>query len=876
MTSQEIRRAFLDFFASKQHKIVPSASLVLKDDPTLMFTNSGMVQFKDYFLGNKIPISSRIADTQKCLRVSGKHNDLEDVGFDGTHHTLFEMLGNWSFGDYFKDEAIAWSWELLTDKLNLPKDRLYATVFGGDAKEDLARDQEAFDLWRRFLPESNILDGSKKDNFWEMGAQGPCGPCSEIHIDLRSDAERAKIPGEQLVNQDHPLVIEIWNNVFIQFERKADGHLEKLSKKHVDTGMGFERLCMVLQNKKFTYDTDIFTPFIQKVEEITKLTYDGSYARDAKKDVAMRVVADHVRAVAFTIADGVLPSNTGAGYVIRRILRRAVRYYYSFLNYSEPLLCQLMPILNENFGSVFPEIGAQVDFITKIILEEEKGFLRTLDAGLKRIEQVEITNNVLNGASAFELYDTFGFPIDLTRLIMSERGVTVDEVGFEAALLQQKKRSRADAEKQMGDWVVLDDTPSVEFVGYDQLRVEKSHVLKYRLVKDKKGEQFQIVLSRTPFYAEGGGQVGDTGAMYFEGEKILVLNTRKENDLIIHTVDKLPEHIKDPTVRCIVDAERRQLIENNHSATHLLHAALRKVLGTHVAQKGSLVSNEYLRFDFSHFEKMTDAQLSEVEHIVNQKIRENIARTSKVVTIAEAQTAGAMMLFGEKYGEVVRMVTIDPQYSIELCGGCHVDATGEIGYFKITSESAVAAGVRRIEAVTSEAAEEYFNAALGELHAVRRALNVSGSVVEKVESLQEENKRLQKRIEQFENEKLHAIQDILVKQAITNADGTKVIVAELDFGDANAQKTLCYNLEKALNAPSIIVLGAITNGKPILSVRISEELAKSKNLNAGNIVRELAKEMGGSGGGQPFFATAGGTQAENLGKALAKAHELVN
>ena len=889
MTSQQIRKAFLDFFASKQHKIVPSAPLVLKDDPTLMFTNSGMVQFKDYFLGNRVPPAVRIADTQKCLRVSGKHNDLEDVGFDGTHHTLFEMLGNWSFGDYFKTEAIAWSWELLTEVLKLPKDRLYATVFGGDTKEGLEPDDEAKQLWLKFLPENHILYGNKKDNFWEMGAQGPCGPCSEIHFDMRSDAERAKTAGETLVNQDDPQVVEIWNNVFMQFERKADGHLEPLPSKHVDTGMGFERLCMILQNKNYTYDTDIFAPTIHWLEQETGKKYTGSYDRTAKTDVAMRVVADHIRAVAFAIADGCLPSSGGAGYVIRRILRRAVRYYYSFLDVREPLLHKLIPALAENFKNVFPELIAQEDFVKKVILEEEKAFLRTLELGLKKIDHLisgfgfripenqlsasEIADpksEILDGVTAFELFDTFGFPIDLTRLIMLELGITVDEAGFEKALAEQKNRSRSDAEKQTGDWTILDETPNVEFVGYDHLQIEKTHVLKYRTVKDKKGEQYQIVLSRTPFYAEGGGQVGDTGVMYFEGEKIQVLDTKKENETIFHYVDKLPHFVEDKTVRSIVDSPRRKLIENNHSATHLLHAALRKVLGKHVAQKGSLVNENYLRFDFSHFEKVTDEQIAKIETIVNAKIRENVARTSDVITIEQARESGAMMLFGEKYGDRVRMVTIDPAFSKELCGGCHVNTTGQIGLFKITSEESSATGVRRITAVTADAAEKYVSEQLNELNAVKATLKNPKSIVERINALQEENKNLQKQLEVFMLEKASSLQKELRTQ-FKNINGVQTLITMLPIHDANSIKMLAYNLEKEIGVSVFIVFGTVNDDKPQLTIRISENLVKERGLNAGTIVRELAKEIKGGGGGQAFFATAGGTDASGLENALEKA-----
>jgi alanyl-tRNA synthetase len=867
MKSSQVRKAFLAFFESKGHKIVPSAPLVNKNDPTLMFTNSGMVQFKDYFLGNRVPASRRVADTQKCLRVSGKHNDLEDVGFDGTHHTMFEMLGNWSFGDYFKVEAIDWSWELLTVVLQLPKDRLYATVFGGDASEGLDSDDEAKQIWLKYVPENHIIYGNKKDNFWEMGAQGPCGPCSEIHIDLRDDAERALVSGESLVNMDHPRVIEIWNNVFMQFERRADGSLIPLPSKHVDTGMGFERLCMALQGVLYTYDTDVFTPFIRLVEQESGIKYTGSYERSSKTDVAIRVVVDHIRAVAFTIADGQLPDNGEAGYVIRRILRRAVRYYFSFLGIKEPFLYKLIPLLSSEFKDVFPELHAQEQFVTRVILEEEKAFLRTLENGLKRFETLKVENNILDGQTAFEFHDTFGFPIDLTQLIASEKGYSVDMVGYKKALEVQKNNSKADAVKSVGDWIVLDEAVGVDFVGYDQLKVEKSHVLKYRAVNDKKGQQYQIVLSRTPFYPEGGGQVGDQGFMYFEGEKIAVVDTKKENNLIIHFVNKLPQFIDDKTVRCIVDGSRRHEIEGNHSATHLLHAALRSVLGTHVAQKGSLVNDENLRFDFSHFAKVEDAQIAEIELIVNQKIRENIAlEESRNTPIEEARKAGAMMLFGEKYGDSVRMITFDPAYSRELCGGCHVSATGKIGYFKIISEGAVAAGVRRIEAVSGTKAEAFINIELGELAAIRDIFKNPKNTAKNVAALQDENRRLQKEIEKMMDAQAHVLQGQLRSKFLT-INGVNILATRIEISDAKTVKTLAYNLEKE-KGNALIVFGTVSNDKPQLTIVISEELVKSKGLNAGAMIRELAKDIKGGGGGQAFFATAGGTEVGGLDGAL--------
>ncbi len=889
MTSKEIRQTFLRFFESKQHKIVSSAPLVLKNDPTLMFNNSGMVQFKDYFLGNGTPVAPRIADTQKCLRVSGKHNDLEDVGFDGTHHTLFEMLGNWSFGDYFKTEAIAWSWELLVDVYQLDPSRIYATVFGGDEKESLESDEEARDIWRKYLPDSHILDGSKKDNFWEMGAQGPCGPCSEIHYDFRPDSERAKVSGASLVNQDDPSVVEIWNNVFMQYERKADGSLVPLGAKHVDTGMGFERLCMILQGKNFTYDTDVFTPYIQQIEAQSGIKYMGSYSREAKSDVAIRVVADHIRAVALVIADGQMPAAGGAGYVIRRILRRAVRYAYSFLGIKEPFLNQLVPTLAQELGDVFPEIRAQKDFVQKVILEEEKSFLRTLESGLKRLETIEIQGTTIGGSVAFELFDTYGFPLDLTELIAKERGLDVDLVGFDTALQAQKKRSKLDAEKQVGDWITVLDDNQVQFVGYDQLKVENAQVLKYRAVKDKKGLQYQIVLNRTPFYPEGGGEIGDTGAMYFsppqstqkeeaqgnsEVEKILVIDTKKENDLIIHLVDTLPENIHDERVRAQVDTDKRHRIENNHTATHLLHAALRQVVGTHVAQKGSLVSQDGLRFDLSHFKKFNDAQIAEIERIVNEKIRQNIAlEEARNLPIEEARKSGAMMLFGEKYGESVRMITFDAKYSRELCGGCHVKATGQIGLFKITAEAAVAAGVRRIEAVTAKDAEDFVDKELAELKAIRDIFKNPQKTAERVQNQQDTVKELQKQIEGFFAEKATALQQTLKTQFVSQ-DGVNVLIQKIGLTDANSVKTLVANLEKEIGNV-FIVLASATADKVQVTVRISDELAKAKSLNASQMVRTLATHINGGGGGTATLANASGTNIAGLEAFLNAAKSLI-
>ncbi len=865
MTAKEIRDKFFHFFESKQHKIVPSAPIVNKNDPTLMFTNAGMNQFKDFFLGNKKPDVRRVADTQKCLRVSGKHNDLEEVGIDSYHHTMFEMLGNWSFGDYFKKEAIAWAWELLTEEYGLPKDRLYVSVFEGDMSEGLDADEEAADLWAEYVDRDRILYFDKKDNFWEMGDTGPCGPCSEIHIDLRPDADRSKKDGKDLVNADDPLVVEIWNLVFIQYNRKADGSLEELPEKHIDTGMGFERLCMAVQGTHSNYDTNVFSPFIEYIEQQTGKKYEGSYELSAKKDIAFRVIADHIRATAFTIADGQLPSNTGAGYVIRRILRRAVRYYFSFLDRKEPLLHTMVPLLSEYFGDVFPEIKAQEEFVAKIILEEEKGFLRTLDAGLKRLSQIEIEDKVLDGRVAFELYDTYGFPIDLTRLIGSDEGWTVDEAGFKSALQEQKERSRADAKKVMGDWIDIMDVDGVDFIGYDYESADAVRVVKHRTVQVKDKEVYQLVLDKTPFYAESGGQVGDTGTIDFGSETIKVYDTKKENDLIVHYVDKLPAET-DKEGKAVIKSERRSLIENNHSATHLLHAALRKVLGDHVQQKGSLVNEKYLRFDFSHFEKMTDEQIAEVENIVNQKIRENIQLgEQRNVPIKVAQESGAMMLFGEKYGEHVRMITFDPDYSVELCGGCHVDATGEIGLFKIKSESAIAAGVRRIEALTADAAYAYTNELIAELDDIKSLLKSPTHVVKQIKDLIESNKHLEKEIGQLKSEKAAGLKDSLIAQ-IEEVNGTKVLTAKLEGIEMNDAKGLAMSIDQQVG--SLAILFGIDNGdKANLILNISKDITSDK-LHAGKLIKSISKHIRGGGGGQDFYATAGGKNPAGIDEAF--------
>jgi alanyl-tRNA synthetase len=869
MTSNEIRQKFLDFFASKGHKIVPSAPIVVKDDPTLMFTNAGMNQFKDYFLGNAKPDNPRIADTQKCLRVSGKHNDLEEVGVDTYHHTMFEMLGNWSIGDYFKAEAIAWSWELLTEVYKLPKDRLYVSVFEGDPKENLPPSTIALREWSKLVQPEHIIYGNKKDNFWEMGDTGPCGPCSEIHIDLRTDAERAEVSGHLLVNNDHPQVIEIWNNVFIQYNRKADGSLEQLPAMHVDTGMGFERLVRAIQHKSSNYDTDVFTNTIYAVEKITGKKYEFG---DTKSDVAFRVLADHIRAISFTIADGQLPSNNGAGYVIRRILRRAVRYYYTYLDYKQPLLFQLVGVLAEQFEHVFPELYLQKSFVEKVIKEEEKSFLKTLEGGLRRIEDLKVNaDHTIDGHDVFELYDTYGFPVDLTRLIADEKGWKVDEAGFTKALNEQKERSRADAKRETGDWVVVGAETGTKFCGYDELIVNETKAIKYRVLKQKDKELFQLVLEKTPFYPEGGGQVGDQGFLMFENEVVRVLDTKKENDLIIHIIDRIPDNISSD-IYAEVDANKRSLTENNHSATHLLHAALRQVLGTHVQQKGSLVQDNYLRFDVSHYQKISEQELAQVEKIVNEKIRENIPLVEdRSLPIEEAKKAGAMMLFGEKYGETVRMITFDPGFSRELCGGCHVKFTGKLGLFKITSESGIAAGVRRIEAVTAYKAEEYVNHQMSELAAIKSFFKNNSNTAKNISDLQDENKSLQKEIEKLRAIQASAIKDTLVKSA-KNVNGANVITMKLKDMDTKSAKTLSVNILSELK-DGVVLFGFEDNGKATIMLSIDEPLAKSKSWHAGNIIKELAKNINGGGGGQAFFATAGGNEVSGLDKAISQLNE---
>ena len=884
LSSAEIRKQFLDFFRSKGHEIVPSAPIVIKNDPTLMFTNAGMNQFKEYFLGHRKPSHSRVADTQKCLRVSGKHNDLEEVGVDTYHHTMFEMLGNWSFGDpahpdsgYFKKEAIAWSWELLTEVYKLDKSRLYVTIFEGDQKEGLPKDDEAYNEWKKVIAEDRILMGNKKDNFWEMGDTGPCGPCTEIHVDCRTDKERAEVEGRTLVNNDHPLVIEIWNNVFIQFNRKKDGTLEQLPAKHVDTGMGFERLVRVLQGKNSNYDTDVFSGTIKEVAGITGKEYDNG---DDKQAIAFRVVADHIRAISFTIADGQLPTNTGAGYVIRRILRRAVRYYYTYLEYKQPLLFQLVAILANQFKSVFPELAKQEGFVAKVIREEEDAFLRTLGKGIERFQQYETSNilqpvtldnqvepgdkPVINGKFAFELYDTYGFPLDLTKLMASEKGWIVDETSFESEMQQQKDRSRAATKIDTEDWIEVHKSGKTKFVGYDELEVS-TKVTKYRKVKAKNKEQYQLVLETTPFYAESGGQVGDKGILQFGDEEIVVADTKKENDLIVHVTDKLPADIASP-LKAVVRRYERLTITYNHTATHLLHAALRKVLGNHVTQKGSLVAPGMLRFDFSHFSKVTDEELRRTEEIVNEKIRENIPVVINEMPKEEAVKLGAMALFGEKYGDVVRVVIADPGYSVELCGGTHVGYTGMIGLFTITAETAIAAGVRRIEALTGPAALEYVSEKLGQLKKVTELLKAK-EPVQAIDKLIEDRSALEKRIERLEARQLVTLRnELLQKDEIVN--GITFIGDIVEVDNAEALKKICFDLKNNLN-DYVVVLAANIGGKPFVAIGIADTVAAARNLDAGKIIKEkIAPLIKGGGGGQKTLATAGGQDAGNLKEAI--------
>jgi alanyl-tRNA synthetase len=885
-TASAVRQQFLDFFASKGHHIVPSAPIVVKDDPTLLFINSGMAPFKDYFLGNKPAPYKRIADTQKCLRVSGKHNDLEEVGYDTYHHTMFEMLGNWSFGDYFKTDAIAWAWELLTDVYKLEKDRLYVTYFEGDKVDGTGPDTETQNLWRTYTTDDRILPGNKKDNFWEMGDTGPCGPCTEIHIDLRSEEERAAKPGRELVNADHPQVVEIWNNVFMEFQRLADKSLIKLPEQSVDTGMGFERLMMAVSGVKSNYDTDVFQPLIQFIAKEVGLEYHGTApatvndqpaTENEKTDIAIRVIADHIRTIAFTIADGQLPSNVKAGYVIRRILRRAVRYAFSSLNQKQPFLYKLVPVLADQMAGIFPELKAQTAFVQRVVEEEEISFLKTLETGLRRLDALEesarANGGIIDGKTAFELSDTFGFPLDLTALIAREKGLSVDEEGFKKELEQQKNRSRNAQETEQSDWVTVTEheIPNV-FVGYDQDEAT-ARLLRYRKV-DKKGKtEYQLVLDQTPFYAESGGQIGDTGYLESPLSKVRVIDTKKENDLIIHTTLDLPQDLEAEFL-ARPDAARRTLIKNNHTATHLLQAALRIVLGSHVQQKGSLVNEKVLRFDFSHFTKVTDEQLREIETIVNERIRQQIPLDERRnVPIAEAKNLGAMALFGEKYGDFVRVITFDKDYSVELCGGLHVQNTGSIGYFKITAESAVGAGVRRIEAVTAGAAEAYVDQQLDLLAQVRETLGNPQHLITSIEKQNEEIAGLRKQIESFAQQSINQQKDQLVGQ-VKDLNGVKFLASQVQSSSAESLKTLAFNLRQAV--PNLVlVLGAEIDGKPQLAVMLDDEIAKAGKLNASTLVRELAKEIQGGGGGQPFFATAGGKNVAGLGSAIAKAEAVV-
>jgi alanyl-tRNA synthetase len=866
LTSREIRQKFLDHFARHGHTIVPSAPMVVQDDPTLMFTNAGMNQFKDLFLGNRPVQHKRIADTQKCLRVSGKHNDLEEVGIDTYHHTMFEMLGNWSFGDYFKKEAIEWAWELLTDVYGIDKANIYVTYFGGDEADKLPADIETRDLWLQFMPEERILPFSRKDNFWEMGETGPCGPCTEIHVDVRTAEEKKQKSGRDLVNNDHPQVIEIWNNVFMQFERKADGSLHTLPAQHVDTGMGFERLCMVLQGKRSNYDTDVFQPVIQAIAKAG----GREYGREEKADIAMRVIADHLRAISFAIADGQLPSNTGAGYVIRRILRRAVRYGYSFLGFSEPFMYKLVPTLAGQMGDQFPELKKQQGIVENVMLEEEKAFLRTLEQGTKRIEQaLAESKGTLPGDKAFELFDTFGFPIDLTQLMAREQGRTVDMAGFEIELKKQKERSRAATAVTTGDWVEL-KKGDTEFVGYDELATG-AQILRYRMVSGKGGDQYQLVLDRTPFYAEGGGQVGDQGWLMQGDDQVEVVDTKRENQLVVHFTKELPKDVN-AKLTAQVDSSRRNLTARNHTATHLLHHALRKHLGTHVEQKGSLVAPDRLRFDISHFAKVTPEELATIEREVNTMITDDIVFEDKRnVPIAEAKAMGAMALFGEKYGDQVRVVKFGP--SVELCGGTHVPRTGVIGPFRIVSEGALAAGVRRIEAITSVEAERMINEKLAKLDAINAALKNPADVVQAVEKLVEQNASLTKELEKFAREKVKGYAASLPLKAKKNARGMTVLVEQLDM-DAQSLKDLGYQLRE--QQPDLaFVAGSVIDGKPMLAVSLGKGFTEATGLKAVDIIKQISPEIKGGGGGQPDFATAGGKEPGGMASALRKAEALL-
>ena len=867
MNFNEIRKKFITFFENKNHQYVKSAPLVVKNDPTLMFTNAGMNQFKDFFLGNKLAPYTRVTNTQKCLRVSGKHNDLEEVGLDVYHHTMFEMLGNWSFGDYFKKEAIEWAWELLTEVYGLSKDRLYVTIFEGEREDNLDMDRETKDYWKNIIPEERILKGNKKNNFWEMGKTGPCGPCSEIHIDLRSSKEIAKVPGKELVNKNHPQVIEIWNLVFMQYNRQANGKLVPLPAKHVDTGMGFERLVMAVQGATSNYNTDIFTPLIQHLEKKANV----KYGENEKVDIAIRVVSDHARAVVFAICDGSLPSNNKAGYVIRRILRRAVRYGYSFLNQKEPFIYELVNILSDQFSDIFIEMKEQSVFISKVIKQEESSFLRTLENGLLRLEKTfeflqDSPNRIVAGTDIFELYDTFGFPFDLTSLIAREKGFSVDEKGFNKELSKQKERSKENANSIQGDWIHVNKGNS-SFIGYNHL-TSRTKLLQYREVQEKKVVFYQLVLAHNPFYGESGGQVGDTGTIKACGKLIKILDTKKENDLIVLYSKELPEAFLTADLECRVDSKNRYLTENNHSATHLLHASLKQVLGSHISQKGSLVNANMLRFDFSHFSKMTDEEIAKVEQLVNVKIRENTQLEEKQnVPIDEAKRMGAAALFGEKYGDFVRIIIFDPSYSIELCGGTHVKATGQIGLFKILSECSVAAGVRRIEAVTAFAAEKYINEQITHLKKVNELLKVPKNLEKTVQNLLNENHKLNKELAILHQIQADQVKKQLISSINKSANDIKVIIQKVDLPNVDAAKNIAFQLKNEVEN-LFLVLGSTINNKPLLIVMISDKLVSSYNLNASQLVRELAKEIKGGGGGQAFFATAGGKDASGLARAL--------
>ncbi|MDX1445859.1 alanine--tRNA ligase [Lishizhenia sp.] len=864
MTIQEIRSQFLAFFESKNHKIVESAPMVIKNDPTLMFTNAGMNQFKDYFLGHSVPADRRVCDTQKCLRVSGKHNDLEEVGVDTYHHTMFEMLGNWSFGDYFKKEAIDWAWELLTEVYKIDKSRLYITVFEGDKEDGLDVDNEAFELWKEHVAEDRIILSDKKDNFWEMGDVGPCGPASEIHVDIRSDEERAKVDGKSLVNMDHPHVIEVWNLVFIQYQRKANGSLEKLPETHIDTGMGLERLAMVLQGKQSNYDTDLFQSLIQHIAKVAKV----DYGKKEETDIALRVIADHVRAIAFSICDGQLPSNTGAGYVIRRILRRAVRYGYSVLNLNESFMADLSKVLVQEMGEAFPQLESQKELVEKVIREEENSFFRTLEQGIKRMDAImdatrAAGSDVVNGDAAFELYDTFGFPFDLTLLIAKENKLTVDEKGFEACLNEQKERSRAATSVETEDWISVAGGDDVDFIGYDNLEADVK-ITKYRKVTQKKKSFYQLVFNQTPFYAEGGGQVGDKGYIENGDGKVAIFDTKKENNLIVHLSTELPKDVE-ATFKAVVNETKRNLSASNHSATHLLHHALREVLGDHVEQKGSLVNDKYLRFDFSHFSKVTDEEIEKIEAMVTQQIRANIALDEKrAVAMEEAQNMGAMALFGEKYGDKVRVIKFGD--SVELCGGTHVGNTGEIGLFKITSEGAVAAGVRRIEAITNAEAENFYKEKANTVAEVASLLKNPKNLAKSVEDLIEKNKQLSKQIEAFQKEKATMMKSE-IKSKVEEMDGFNFIGTKAGL-DGGSIKDILFQLKGEVEN-LFAVIGGEADGKCTLSIIINDDLAKAKNLNAGQLVREASKFIQGGGGGQAAFATAGGKNPAGLDDAIA-------